>query len=108
MTLIQNGDWIADILLSDSLLRRSNGFLRLARMMSQFRTKLLLLVLLLVLPAVILVVHSSFQQRRIEKEKAQESAIAISRLVHVHKKAVSLDSKPYDGRESARWRPRIR
>ena len=47
---------------------------------SQFRTKLLLLVLLLIVPAFGLVLHSNFQQRRIEKERAQESVSAISRL----------------------------
>jgi PAS domain S-box-containing protein len=48
--------------------------------LSQFRTKLLLLVLLLVVPALGLLLYSSFQQRRIEKERARESAVAISRL----------------------------
>jgi len=47
---------------------------------AQFRTKLLLLVLLLVVPAFGLVLFSSFQQQRVEKEKARESAVAISRL----------------------------
>lgn len=51
-----------------------------AGIFSQFRTKLFLLVLLLVVPALALVLHSSFQQRRVEKEKARESAVAISRL----------------------------
>src|SRR5918996_760689 len=46
-----------------------------ARIFSQFRTKLFLLVLLLVVPAFGLVLHSSFQQRRIEKERARESAV---------------------------------
>jgi HAMP domain-containing protein len=49
-------------------------------MLSQFRTKLFLLVLLLIVPALALVFHSSLQQRRIEKERARESAVAISRL----------------------------
>jgi signal transduction histidine kinase len=53
---------------------------RIARVLSQVRTKLLLLVLLLVFPAVLLVIYSSFQQRRIEKERARENAVAISRL----------------------------
>jgi len=38
------------------------------------------LVLLLVIPAFCLVLYSNFQQRRIEKKRVQESAVAISRL----------------------------
>lgn len=47
---------------------------------AQFRTKLFLLVLLLVIPALGLVLHSNFEQRRIEKARIRESAIAISQL----------------------------
>ena len=50
------------------------------RVFAQFRTKLFLLVLILVVPAFGLVLHGSFQQRQIEKERARESAVAISRL----------------------------
>jgi PAS domain S-box-containing protein len=53
---------------------------RPAGVLSRFRTKLILLVLLLVVPGFSLVLYSSFQQRRIEKERARESAVAISQL----------------------------
>src|SRR5688572_22201907 len=64
---------------SDGLFSSSAGVGRV-RLFSQFRTKLFLLALLLVVPALGLVFHSNFQQRRIEKDRARESAVAISRL----------------------------
>src|SRR6266571_5202868 len=45
-----------------------------------FRTRLLLLILLIVLPTFALLIYSSFEQRRIEKKRVREGAIAISQL----------------------------
>jgi PAS domain S-box-containing protein len=59
-------------------MRRSNPY-RIS-LFARLRTKLFLLVLLLVIPTFGLVLHGYFQQRRIEKERARENAIAVSRL----------------------------
>jgi PAS domain S-box-containing protein len=47
---------------------------------SRFRTKLFVLVLLLIVPALALILFGNFQQRRIEKKRAQDNAVAISQI----------------------------
>src|SRR5437879_22920 len=45
-----------------------------------FRTRLLLLVLLVAVPVVGLVLYGNLEQRRIERARVREGAVAISRL----------------------------
>src|SRR5678816_3002223 len=45
-----------------------------------FRTRLLLMVLLLVVPCLALVLWGNLEQRRIERQRVREGAVAISQL----------------------------
>jgi signal transduction histidine kinase len=62
--------------------RDDNGFR--PRLVSRFRTKLLLLVLLLTIPAFILVFLAGVHQRKIEKKRVRDSAVALSELAAAH------------------------
>src|SRR5687767_9847298 len=50
------------------------------RFFAPLRIRLILLVLMLVIPAFGLVLYGNFEQRRIEKERVREEAIAIAQL----------------------------
>src|SRR5690242_1205351 len=52
----------------------------LGHLFARFRAKLIFLVLLLLVPAFLLTLHGNLEERRLQKARARESAVAISQL----------------------------